>query len=222
MFFASLSQVLTNNFLSQQSWAVRAVPTIFPNKWCVILPCLYLTSEKSAPLTQGYSLEIFRLDYSIYVIYFGSLIPISGININLNHKAFSPAPFMQIRHTAFPLLVLLTNEPQLRLPRSRENNDCKQFLQSVFGRDQMVSPQVNFCRIPYIRLGEKHRIKLVNTWENQITLRITPSSIKSDQMLQQSSCGQGWRIWWGAKVGLGTGGGTNWDNRILASRQVII
>lgn len=109
MFFSSLSRVLTNNFLSQQSWAVRAVPTIFPNKWCVILPCLYLTSEKSAPLTQGYSLEIFRLDYSIYVIYFGSLIPISEININLNHKAFSPAPFMQIRHTAFPLLVLLTN-----------------------------------------------------------------------------------------------------------------
>lgn len=53
--------------------------------------CLYLTSEKSAPLTQGYTFEIFQLDYSIYVIYFGPLIPISGININLNHKAFSPA-----------------------------------------------------------------------------------------------------------------------------------
>lgn len=58
---------------------------------CYLSLCLYLTSEKSAPLTQGYTSETFHLDYSIYVIYFGPLIPISGININLNHRTFSPA-----------------------------------------------------------------------------------------------------------------------------------
>lgn len=85
--------VLRNNFLPQQFWAVRpgggSAQYLSQQMVCYLSLCLYLTSAKSAPLTQGYSLEIFVLINSFCVIYFGPLILISGININLNQKAVS-------------------------------------------------------------------------------------------------------------------------------------